>query len=197
MDTPWTDLINTQMYDWRGGGYFQDRLSWPLWQNAFLQRWSLQAPVPMEPADRAAMMELRDLLQLLWGDLVEEGTLDPENLAGLNRVMTQGHVVRQLVSTGGGYRVDLRTTQPGWSGVMAEIASSFSEVLARGEPERIKICANRHCLRVFVDETRSRTKRYCDEKTCGNLLRVRHHRQQQRKKAAGPVGFFGGPQPLR
>ncbi|WP_141639042.1 CGNR zinc finger domain-containing protein, partial [Paenibacillus riograndensis] len=40
---------------------------------------------------------------------------------------------------------------------------------------------NPDCLWVYYDDTRNRSKRYCDDKMCGNLMKVRRFRA--RKKA--------------
>jgi predicted RNA-binding Zn ribbon-like protein len=65
---------------------------------------------------------------------------------------------------------------------MAEIAASFAHTLAEGDTKRIRICENRDCRWVFYDTTRNYSKRYCDEKACGNLMKVRKFRERQRRK---------------
>ncbi|MNW66741.1 CGNR zinc finger [compost metagenome] len=64
---------------------------------------------------------------------------------------------------------------------MAEIASSFAAALVEKETSRFRICENPDCLWVYYDDTRNRSKRYCDDKLCGNLMKVRRFRA--RKKA--------------
>jgi predicted RNA-binding Zn ribbon-like protein len=56
------------------------------------------------------------------------------------------------------------------------LVGSFGSLLRRSRPPRLKRCADRTCRRAFVDETRSRTRRWCDLGTCGNRVRVRRHR---------------------
>jgi predicted RNA-binding Zn ribbon-like protein len=63
---------------------------------------------------------------------------------------------------------------------MAEIAASFARTLADGEKSRLRICDNPDCLWVYYDDTRNRSKRYCDDKMCGNLLKVRRFRARQK-----------------
>ena len=44
------------------------------------------------------------------------------------------------------------------------------------DPSRLRVCAAPDCGQVFWDETRSRTRTWCDSRTCGNRVRVRRHR---------------------
>jgi len=58
------------------------------------------------------------------------------------------------------------------------LAGSFGSVLRRSRPPRLKRCADETCRRAFVDETRSRTRRWCELGTCGSRARVRRHRER-------------------
>jgi predicted RNA-binding Zn ribbon-like protein len=85
------------------------------------------------------------------------------------------------VTEEGGYLVDF--TPVGGTRieqVERELAGIFSSLLRRSHPPRIKVCAGEGCGRVFYDETRSRTRRWCDGGTCGNRARVRRHRSRGR-----------------
>ena len=41
---------------------------------------------------------------------------------------------------------------------------------------RLLMCGNPHCRLVFLDESKSGTRRWCDDAGCGNRDRVRRHR---------------------
>ncbi len=62
---------------------------------------------------------------------------------------------------------------------MAEIVSDFVHTVLDRDIHRIRICDNPDCRWVFYDDTRSRTKRYCEDKTCGNLMKVRRFRAKK------------------
>jgi predicted RNA-binding Zn ribbon-like protein len=59
-----------------------------------------------------------------------------------------------------------------------ELSGAFVSILRRSRPPRLKRCADESCRRAFYDETRSRTRRWCDLGTCGNRARVRRHRSR-------------------
>ena len=60
-----------------------------------------------------------------------------------------------------------------------EIAGSFAQATQQGELSRFRICTNPDCLWVYYDDTRNRSKRYCDDKMCGNLMKVRRFRAKK------------------
>lgn len=70
----------------------------------------------------------------------------------------------------------------GWRLVIGRIAASFSELLAGDDVRRMKICDNDDCRWIFFDESRNRARRWCDDRACGNLLKVRRFRERQKVK---------------
>ena len=69
---------------------------------------------------------------------------------------------------------------------LGEVAASFAELLATGDPTRIKVCANRDCGWVMYDESRNRTRRWCESTGCGNLIKVRRYRERHRRSNRTP-----------
>jgi predicted RNA-binding Zn ribbon-like protein len=67
--------------------------------------------------------------------------------------------------------------------VLSEIASSFVELLARGDSDRLKVCDNPECRFVFYDASKNRSRRWCAHTTCGNRHKVRRFRERQRARA--------------
>lgn len=181
MDLLWTDFLNSEWHDWRGSGRSEDRLDKPAWLEKFLERWNLTASMPPEPAEVVALRGLRTLLRRTAQTLAAGSALGPEDLRELNRVMASGPVARQIGQAEDGHRLELVPVRQDWPQAMADIAASFARTLAEGEGARIRICENPDCLWVFYDDTRNRTKRFCEDKSCGNLMKVRRFRA--RKKA--------------
>jgi predicted RNA-binding Zn ribbon-like protein len=69
---------------------------------------------------------------------------------------------------------------------LGEVAASFAELLATGDPTRIKVCANRDCGWFVYDESRNRTRRWCESTGCGNLIKVRRYRERHRRSNRTP-----------
>lgn len=179
MDLLWTDFVNSEWHDWRGSGRSEDRLENPRWLRQFLDSWNLDAQIPPEPGELAALKEFRGRLRAMAETLAAGAPLSDADLRELNRAMAAGPVTRRLTRSDGSYGMDLVPVRSGWGQVMAEVAASFADTLAGGDGARVRICANPDCLWVFYDNTRNRTKRFCDDKLCGNLMKVRRFRARR------------------
>lgn len=78
-----------------------------------------------------------------------------------------------------GFSLAIRPDVVDWSWIMAEITASFVELIESGDYNRIKLCENPECKWFFYDETKSRTKRWCDDR-CASLMKVRKFRSKQK-----------------
>ncbi|WP_342564644.1 CGNR zinc finger domain-containing protein [Paenibacillus sp. FSL R7-0345] len=180
----WDDFINSYWRDWRTGDRSgdRDRLDDPQWLAEWLERHGLPAAAP---ATQEELQHLKQLRSLLWTEvqqLVQGVAPDQTLLDQLNSYMTAGPVIRQIVTPPGkSPELVLLPQRSDWEQIMAEIAASFAEAVLEKELSRIRICDNPDCLWVYYDDTRNRSKRYCDDKMCGNLMKVRRFRA--RKKA--------------
>lgn len=193
MDMLWLDFLNTDYHDWRGTGKDEDRLERADTVKRLLDTWQLSAPVPLSDTELEELRVLRRWLRQLTELLVRGETLPSEELIKLNRYMAPFRVAYRLVegeaSEEGGNvtspRYQLVEERPGqsWAEVQGAVAASFARMLAHHEPVRIRICDNPDCLWVFYDDTRSRTKRFCDDTMCGNLMKVRRFRAKRKTEA--------------
>lgn len=181
MERLWSDFLNSEWHDWRGSGKSGDRLEQAKWQEYFLSSWGLKATVPANANEIPYMRKFREQLHELAIRLANENQMNAEDWALLNEYMELGVVRRQFAGEGEGIELKLTPINNDWNQALAEIAASFGQTLLEGGDGRIRICDNPDCRWVFYDDTRNRTKKYCDDKTCGNLMKVRRFRA--RKKA--------------
>src|SRR5947209_5987459 len=63
-----------------------------------------------------------------------------------------------------------------------EVARSAADLLTSNERDRIKECASETCEWVFLDQSRNRSRRWCDMSDCGNRAKAR--RFHAKKQAA-------------
>ena len=181
MDFACLDLLNSEWHDYRGSGRTEDRLENPRWLGEFLARWRLEVAAPPGPDARTALAALRSLLRRMVEALHSGSFPAAADLVKLNAVLTAAPAVRHVASIDGGYRVELVPVERNWDWVLAEVAASFAELLAHHDPHRVKVCENPDCRWVFYDESRNRTRRWCESAGCGNLLKVRRFRARQQK----------------
>lgn len=60
---------------------------------------------------------------------------------------------------------------------------ALGHLLTAGEADRVGRCAAPDCHRLLIDFSRNRSRRYCDERTCGNRIHVAAYRQRRRASA--------------
>lgn len=66
----------------------------------------------------------------------------------------------------------------GVKSLLAEVARDGVELVAGSEARYIRECANPRCTRLFVDKSRSRNRRWCSMKECGNRAKAASHRRR-------------------
>ncbi|WP_204073977.1 CGNR zinc finger domain-containing protein [Planotetraspora phitsanulokensis] len=66
------------------------------------------------------------------------------------------------------------------AGPLAVIAAAWARVVAGGEWSRLKQCPGHLCEWVFWDATRSRTRRWCTMRVCGNRAKSRAYADRQK-----------------
>jgi predicted RNA-binding Zn ribbon-like protein len=142
---------------------------------ALLGRWH---PAPADdptPQQRAQLERLRATCRRL-GELTAAGRRPgDDDLAPLNEFLHVPVRQRLLAGPDGRVLVEATAVATGWDEVIRDLAGWFAILLVRHEPERLKVCGNPDCRRLYFDASKNRTGRWCDE-VCGNRMRVRRHR---------------------
>ena len=150
------DLVNSET--WNGFGRRDEHLDDAEWKRMFRRRWDL-GPL----ASRARLAALRRLLRRVSTAIAEGKSETGTDLAHLNHYLAA-------------------PARRGPDAVLATIVASFAEMLAHREVARLKICPNHGCRWLFYDETRGNTRRWCDDKSCGNRDKVRRLRERRREQ---------------
>ena len=65
--------------------------------------------------------------------------------------------------------------------ILWPIALSASQLLTSDQAGAVRECAADDCAWLFLDESRNRSRRWCDMKVCGNRQKARRHYQRARK----------------
>jgi predicted RNA-binding Zn ribbon-like protein len=146
------------------------------WLATALAQWSVAQRGRITGDDLDELRRLRTMLRR-WAGVVAAGELlSTEDLGDLNRLLARTPSSSRVLVDGERYVLDMTPVAADWRDVaIAEILGSFAAML-RADPTRLRICAAPGCGTVFRDETRSRTRSWCDNRTCGNRVRVQRHR---------------------
>lgn len=175
----WLDLANT--LEWNGYGEMTDHLQDPSWVDRIVKHWHLASP-PSPPVPLARLAALRTLLRGMAAKLIAGEQLDERDLQALNAYLNVAVRVK-LFQHQNGVHTELVPLKPGWPWILSRLAASFAEMLALERPDRLKYCPNEGCKWIFYDRTKANTRRWCNDRTCGNRDRVRRSRDRNKKTA--------------
>ena len=132
-----------------------------------------------------ALAELRSLVRRLveaWG---RGSDPDEREVQTLRTLIGLAPITRKLISGSDGHKVEIHPVTRNWNWVLAEIAVSVMQLLSEGNPDRLKVCRNPDCSWLFYDETLNHSRRWCSNRACGNLLKVRRFRAQRKGRRPG------------
>jgi predicted RNA-binding Zn ribbon-like protein len=186
MDPLWADLINSDWHDHLGSGAREDRIGNDTWLARFLDRAGWDRDRLPDDQERQALRQLRTQLRSMVDQIRADTPVSNQDLEALNRVLAGSPVVRSLEQGASRPSLHLAPVAGGIKQVLGAVAASFAKMLVEGEAKRVKVCANPDCGWVIYDESRNRTRRWCDVSECGNLIKVRRHRQRKRQAERRP-----------
>ncbi len=101
---------------------------------------------------------------------------------GLNTLLGRTRITPSLTRHDG-FPLHVHYFAPGASlaeHLAADCGVALAHVLVEGERERLRTCSAPDCSHVFVDESRNRSRVYCDSRTCGNRMHVAAYRARRR-----------------
>jgi predicted RNA-binding Zn ribbon-like protein len=143
-----------------------------------LARAAGQAPAKAARVLRQAK-QLREAIYSL-GVAINSGRPPAAGLAALNGALAAAKGHRQIAASADGFAWKWRAGPDNLGWMLGPIALSAADLLVNLDRRRLKQCAGLHCGWFFLDETRSRTRRWCDMRVCGSRAKTRRFRQRQR-----------------
>lgn len=179
MDFLCLDFINSSWYITHK--LFIDPLSDKDWLIKLADNWNIRHLPKPEEEEIEHLIEMRSIFDALLKKLIAENKLTNQDLEIVNKYMADVCFYREL-------QVDDNTTklvevpiQIRWSWFMAEVAASFAKLYTSCYIESIKACHNPDCGWFFVDNSKSRSRKWCDD-NCATLMKVRRFREKQKTK---------------
>ena len=123
---------------------------------------------------------IRDLVLSIFSSIANGRSLPSQRLSELNSALAQfpgmlrvqkhsDRIERQWTSTAGGLQQ-----------VLFAVLTSAAELLASDRVRRVRECASADCTWLFVDESRNRSRRWCEMRACGNRMKARRHYYKSR-----------------
>ena len=162
---------------------FNDVFTWLAAANALDSRTVEALKQNWQPsdADHAETIQLREALYRIFTAVAAHAEPASADIEIFNRKLTAAPARTQLVKQNGAYlwRANLKPQLPD---LLAPILWTAGDMLAEPRRDRVRLCANEKCVWLFLDDSKSGTRRWCDMKACGN--RAKAHRHYEKKKKA-------------
>ena len=97
------------------------------------------------------------------------------DFAALRDVVAEAPPRRQLGRADGACGWRIEALRPTAAGLLVPVLWSSGDLLVAAGRRRIRQCANEKCRWLFVDESKSGTRRWCDMSACGNRAKAQRH----------------------
>lgn len=185
MDVLCIEILNSNHTGWRHDSVQTDLLDHTDWLQALLEKWQLPAALPIPSRELAKLKALRENMRSVIAAL-RSGVDLQRPLQEINRVLASEPLYKQLVNRGDCFVAEYDCSLAGWPLVVFRTADSFVQLLCEFDTARIKLCDNADCQWVFYDESKNKSRRWCDDKVCGNIMKVRRFRARQKDRPSQP-----------
>jgi predicted RNA-binding Zn ribbon-like protein len=200
-DRPWTfhlsgclalDLANT--ISWRASdtpierlASVEDYIRWAKQSRLISDRETreLTQQARRRPAEAAAAIaqvrRLREAIYRVLSALADRADPDERDLATLNVALSEAmRHLRISRRADGSFVSSWEEGAPSLSRLVWPAVKSAADVLTSSNLRRLKKCGSDDCGWLFLDTTRSGTRRWCDMRVCGN--RAKAHRYYHRRR---------------
>jgi predicted RNA-binding Zn ribbon-like protein len=123
----------------------------------------------------AKAIAVREALFAIFSAIAAGAGVARKDFQILGAALARGPHRTRLVPTANGYA---------WCGparrvmiyeVLAPILWSAGDLLVSAGDRRIRCCANDECLWLFIDRSKTNSRRWCDMQSCGNRAKAQRH----------------------
>lgn len=103
-----------------------------------------------------------------------------DDLEILNREVETARRRERVVAARGGFVWASAAGSPALDGPVSRVAACAADLLTSADLARVRRCEGEECGWLFLDESRNRSRQWCDMRDCGNLAKVRRFRERHR-----------------
>ena len=165
---------------------FEDLVSWGgeagllvEGMNAELRKEAAEHPREAEGVLSAAK-DLREALYAIFSSVATGEAPEGEAVALLNDALPEAMGAFRLAPARPGLEWEWALSGAGLHGILAPLVKDAAELLTSPEVGRIRECESETCAWLFLDQSRNRSRRWCDMNTCGNRAKARRHYERSR-----------------
>jgi predicted RNA-binding Zn ribbon-like protein len=131
------------------------------------------SPLYAIEAHRRAL-ELREDLYVIFSALIVGRDPEEESLTRFNKTLSIALSHLNLVKGDAEYKLSIHDEWP-LDLVPWRVAISAADLITSAKFDRVKRCASEGCNWLFLDESKNRSRRWCDMNNCGNIMKARRH----------------------
>jgi predicted RNA-binding Zn ribbon-like protein len=128
-------------------------------------------------------IKFREALFRVLNAKAEGGKVAREDLSDIEAEHARAVSFARLSWDGETYRWSLDPSAAALDAAMQPLVESAVSLLTSAKLERLRRCGNSTCYWLFIDETRNHSRRWCEMASCGNVVKVRRHRERARSAA--------------
>ena len=128
-------------------------------------------------------IKFREALFRVLNARAEGGAIAREDLSTIEAEHARAASFARLSRTGGAYRWSLDPSAAALDAALQPLVESAVSLLTSTKLERLRRCGNSTCYWLFIDETKNHSRRWCEMASCGNVVKVRRHREKARSAA--------------
>ncbi|MFG1690968.1 CGNR zinc finger domain-containing protein [Gemmatimonadota bacterium] len=131
-------------------------------------------------------LDLRSLVYRILSRVSGGGRPEASELEALNGLLPDVLKRRCLEHGPDGVQWGWRWDPPDLGRVLAPIILSVADLLASEELDRLRVCDGDGCGWLFIDQSRNRSRRWCDMGDCGNRAKAKRFRERTRTDRPDP-----------
>jgi len=140
----------------------------------------------LHPASARAALEraiiIREALYRIFSAIAGRRSPEATDIEMLNEEMSAAMAQRRLTPTNPLEPWVYTFEKSSLDQMLWPVVNSAAELLTSDWLDRVCMCQGENCGWLFVDMSRNRSRKWCDMKDCGNVVKARRHYQRTRNK---------------
>jgi predicted RNA-binding Zn ribbon-like protein len=179
---------------------YADLVDWGRQLNALTDREAryLLRQARARPAEAAAVLKrsiaLREAIYKIFAAIAQERPPAISSCENLNVVLKEVMAHTQILPTKDGFAWQWVTDEGALDRILWPIARSAADLLTGKDWKRVGQCAGEGCGWLFLDQSRNRSRRWCDMADCGHRTNARlsyarrkFHRKKEERACQAPT----------
>ena len=118
---------------------------------------------------------VREALYCIFSALADNAPVPRSEFARLQQALSAAPARRALIRSGEAFAWSTDETRVTTPILLAPVLWSAADLLVGDLGHAVRRCANDECLWLFLDRSKTGTRRWCDMASCGNRAKARRH----------------------